>query len=525
MLNRLRNWLRTWLLGTAAAIEALAPIPKVPREIKTGAAEQIARNRGLLTPFGSPPVFANRRQVFEAPAPTFAADAQLAQDWNQGEGIQWAMNASYGGEGIGFLGYAYLAELSQRPEYRRISEIPAEEMTRKWIKFTSKSGKDITEKLKDLDDACERLKLRERFRQMAELDGLFGRAQLYIDTGQTEDREELKIPLVVDKRKIAKGSLAGFRVIEPLWSYPLQYNSDNPLRPDFFVPQTWSVQGMEVHRTRLLTFIGRPMPDLLKPAYAFGGLSLSQMAMPYVQNWLRTRQSVSDLIHSFSIMVLQTDLGTVLDTGAMANLIKRVEMATAFRDNRGLQVVGEDEALTNVSAPLSGLEALQAQSQEQMASVAQIPLVKLLGITPSGLNASSDGEIRVFYDHVKAGQEKFFGDNLTIALNVIQLSEFGAIDPDIGYEFIPLWELDEAAQGAVNKSNADTDAVYVEAGVIDQEEVRDRIKADPKSGYANLAGPAPEPPEIDEDLPGGEVSASGNPAKSTEPRAVERSGA
>ncbi|MGF6605041.1 hypothetical protein P3T23_009802, partial [Paraburkholderia sp. GAS448] len=47
---------------------------------------------------------------------------------------------------------------------------------------------------------------------------------------------------------------------------------------------------------------------MLKPAYAFGCLSLSQIAKPYVDNWLRTRQSVSDLLHSFSTMVLKTNL-------------------------------------------------------------------------------------------------------------------------------------------------------------------------------------------------------------------------
>lgn len=529
MLNRFRNWLRTWLLGSAAAI--IAPIEEEARKgivVSTGVVAQISRNRGLLTPMSAAPVFATRRQVFEAARPVFAADGEtpMARDWNGSQTLSWAVETSYGGEGIGFLGYPYLAELSQRPEYRRISEIPAEEMTRKWIRFTSKSGGDKKGVIEKLTEACESFKLRERFRQMAELDGLFGRAQLFVDIkGTRDDREELKLPLVVDKRKIERGSLLGFNIVEPMWSYPLQYNSDNPLRPDFFVPQSWSVQGFEVHRTRLLTFVGRPMPDLLKPAYAFGGLSLSQMALPYVNNWIRTRQSVSDLIHSFSIMVLATNMSNTLDTGAMADLIKRVEAAVAFRDNRGLQVIDKEaETLTNVAAPLSGLDSLQAQSQEQMASVAQIPLVKLLGITPSGLNASSDGEIRVFYDHVKAGQEKFFGDNLKVALDLIQLHEFGAIDVDIGYEFVPLWELDEAGQSAIEKTEADTAAVYIEAGVIDPEEERDRLKATPKSRYTTLKGPAPEPPDMGEGEIEGE-SPSGNPAKSLgEPKKTTMAG-
>src|SRR5436309_2878 len=37
-------------------------------------------------------------------------------------------------EGLAFLGYPYLAELAQRPEYRTASALIAEDMTREWIK-------------------------------------------------------------------------------------------------------------------------------------------------------------------------------------------------------------------------------------------------------------------------------------------------------------------------------------------------------------------------------------------------------
>ncbi|WP_163360700.1 anti-CBASS protein Acb1 family protein, partial [Klebsiella aerogenes] len=74
------------------------------------------------------------------------------------------------------------------------------------------------------------------------------------------------------------------------------YNTTNPLAADWYKPALWYVQGRPVHATRLLTFVGREVPDLLKPAYSFGGLSMSQMAKPYVDNWLRTRASVADLI-------------------------------------------------------------------------------------------------------------------------------------------------------------------------------------------------------------------------------------
>lgn len=62
----------------------------------------------------------------------------------------------------------------------------------------------------------------------------------------------------------------------------------------------------------MIDLISRPVPDMLKPAYNFGGLSLVQIAEPYVNNWLRTRDSVGDMLHSFSLSGIMTDMSQAL---------------------------------------------------------------------------------------------------------------------------------------------------------------------------------------------------------------------
>ena len=64
---------------------------------------------------------------------------------------------------------------------------------------------------------------------------------------------------------------------KPTWSYPGVYNSSDPLAEDFYKPHTWYVFGKEVHRSRFLTLLSREVPDMLKPAYSFGGISMSQL--------------------------------------------------------------------------------------------------------------------------------------------------------------------------------------------------------------------------------------------------------
>jgi hypothetical protein len=146
----------------------------------------------------------------------------------------------------------------------------------------------------------------------------------------------------------------------------------------------------------------------------------------------------------------------------------------------------ESEEVENVATPLSGLDLLQSQAQEHMCSVSGTPVVKLLGIQPAGLNASSQGELTTWYDWVAAFQEKLFRPNLTKVIDFVQLSLWGEVDPDITFVFEPLQELTEKELADKRKVEADTDVALIEGGIITPEESRTRLAAEPEGPYAGI---------------------------------------
>ncbi|MFY3690851.1 anti-CBASS protein Acb1 family protein, partial [Achromobacter xylosoxidans] len=209
--------------------------------------------------------------------------------------------------------------------------------------------------------------------------------------------------------------------------------------------------------------------------------------IPYVNNWLKTRQAVANLIDGFSVGVFKTNLQSILSGDPGDDVFARIDVFNRTRTNRGVFAVNkEDEEFGFENVPLSGLDALQNQSLEQLCVVPGIPLVKYTGITPSGLNATVEGEIRVFYDEMVSAQEAVFRDPLQQCLEVIQLSEFGEIDPDITFSFVPLWQMSEKELAEVRKLDADTGAVLIESAAISPQEERERVAADETNGYHSL---------------------------------------
>jgi phage-related protein (TIGR01555 family) len=530
MLDRVKSWLINKLSRpTAPSVPAVTAKPKRPMYISAALLERTAQamraeNPQTFVTYKAPDLPPNVRPDKPPAGVKLAHDEMPAMALDSSAPVfGWLNQYSQFGCGLFFPGYPYLAELTQISEYRAPSETTSTEMTRKWLEHVSKSGGDKSEKIAQIDARMKELKVRELFERAALLDGEFGRAQIMLNIKGQDSDEARQLPLDLSPAGIKKGSLVSLACIEPYWSTPFSWNAMYPERADFYKPQSWYIMGRKTHSSRLLTFIGREVPDLLKPAYNFGGISLSQLMQPYVNMWLRTRKAVNDLVNNFSITMLATNMAATLEEGQSVDsptgLLARLALFTQSRNNQGVGAIDKDsEEILQVNTPLSGLSELQAQSQEHMAAPGHIPLIKMFGVTPTGLNATGEGEIKVWYDWIAAFQAKFFGPHYDVLLKAVQLDLFGAIDDDIAYQWVPLDEPTQKELAEIRKSDADAGTAYINAGVISPDEERERLQDDPQSGYNNLSGPAPEPeePEGDIETDPSDLAAQGNEHASTE---------
>jgi len=381
----------------------------------------------------------------------------------------------------GFPGFAHLSMLAARAEYRAMAEITAGELTRAWISLhsTSVTGSSGA-KISALNKAMRDTSLPQIIQMAALHDALYGRAQILLDI----PGHDLSTPLVLDKRTIARGSHIKLKTIEAIWTTPVAFNSLDPKAPDFYKPSSWYMLGQQVHSSRLLTVITRPLPNMLAPAFNFSGMSLSQLAEPTVNNWLRTRQSVSDLVANFSTIVLKTSMNQVL-TGADdgTDLMARVDLFNATRSNRGIMLIDKDrEEIVQLAVPLGELAELQGASQGHQCSVSRIPAIILTGISSN----SSAGSLKVFWDYISGQQESYWRSPIDTVIKILQLSMWGEIDPDIGFSFTHLRQSNPKELAAIRTADCTAAGNYIDAGVVRPEEVREKIARDPESKYRGL---------------------------------------
>lgn len=397
-----------------------------------------------------------------------------------------------------FVGYPVLANVSQEALIRAGVETIADEMTRKNIKvvYNDDTTEDCEKEINDLEKELERFKIKGLLNDAAQKDGYFGGCLIYIDVGDLDDDEKLE-PLVLDKKTFKKGMLKGFRVIEPINVYPAEYNTTDPTDKYYFNPEYWYILGKKYHSSRFLYIASNEVPVLLKAAYNFFGISRSQLALDYIAHFVENREAAQNLLEKFSLTCWKTNMGQVLQGDSCSELVKRVKMFNKMRNNdRTVVLDKETEDMVQINTPLSGVREIVEMSLNLLTAVWRIPKIKYIGEGEGGLNASSREQMRSFYDFIASQREKMFSEPVDKIIKILQLNMGKEINDALGFVFPPMIELDDTELASLNKTKADRDIAYINAGVLSQEEVRQSLSLDKTSGYSMIdVDNMPEPQE------------------------------
>ena len=304
-------------------------------------------------------------------------------------------------------------------------------------------------------------------------------------------------PLVLKKETFKKGTFRGFKVIEPINIYPGSYNTSDPTSKDYFKPEYWYVLGRRYHASRFIYIASNEAPLLLKPAYNFFGIPRAQLALDYVAQFVANRESAQELLNKFSLTCWKTNMAQELQGKSLGDLTNRAKLFNKMKHNTGVMLLDkETEDMVQINTPLGGVREIVEMSLNLLTAVWRIPKIKYLGEGEGGLNASSVEQMRSFYDFILSQKEKVLTQPMETVLKIFQLDLGYDINEALGFKFPSLVEMDESERANLNKLQADRDNIYLAAGVISQEEVRQRLSMDKNSGYSMIdIDDVPEMPE------------------------------
>lgn len=387
-----------------------------------------------------------------------------------------------------FVGYGVLQQIAQQGLIRACIQTVSDDLSRKWIKI---DGCDDPQKLEIIENELKKLHIKDLFHKAVTTTGYMGGAFIFIDTGE----DDLTLPLAINdlSAELKEGSKVKFVVVDPVNVSPIEYNCIDPLRDDYMRPRMWQVLGKRVHASRLLSFVENQPPMLLKPNYNFLGIPQAQILWDYVMHFNQTRASTARLLEKISLLVVQTDMDAVLsDEHGIELFDAKMEFLERYRNNDSVFVCDkESEGVMNVQTTIAGCTDVVRQSLELIACINRTPAVKLLGISPSGFNATGESDLKNYYDYIASKQE-LYREQIQTIINVIQLCEFGNIDPAITFKFEPLNEENKASQAMTAQTKIGALTQLVDRQAMSAEELRTAVREDEDLGLSFLDEEMPE---------------------------------
>lgn len=392
-----------------------------------------------------------------------------------------------------FIGYGALQQIAQNGMIRACVQTVADDITREWIEVQGGDDTD-PETVRDIADTLDqKYHLKDLIHQAAATVGFMGGAFIFIDTGA--EGEDLTLPLRVSSlsAEMSQGMDLKFTLVDPVNVTPGEYNATNPLKQDYMQPKWWWVLGQRVHASRLITVCDNQPPMLLRPSYNFLGIPQAQILWDYVLHWNECRINTAELLKKISLLVMQTDTQAIFSTpGGVQNFDVRMQALQRYRDNNSVFVCDkQDEAVSNVQTSTAGCTDIVRQSLEMIAAINRTPAVKLLGISPSGFNATGESDIKNYCDHVRTKQE-LYRSAITQCLHAIEIAENGKIDPSITFEFKPLNSDNDSAKAMNAQTRINTLGAALDRQIISPEEMRTAVKADPDMGLSFIEDDLPD---------------------------------
>jgi hypothetical protein len=147
--------------------------------------------------------------------------------------------------------------------------------------------------------------------------------------------------------------------------------------------------------------------------------------------------------------------------------MQSMDLMRLMQSNEGMTVIDAEDEFETQTYSFAGLpEALNMLGQ-QISGALGIPLTRLFGQSPTGMDATGEGDLRNYYDLVKATQEARLRRPLKKIFEVLWHSTLGGEPPDtFNFQFNSLRQLDELEKAELAERDAGTIVSLHGAGII-----------------------------------------------------------
>ncbi|MBR2526582.1 DUF1073 domain-containing protein [bacterium] len=395
-----------------------------------------------------------------------------------------------------FIGFQACAILTQNWLINKACLLPTKDAIRPDYELsyvttdeTEVIDKDFLTKITDLSNDAKKFNIKEVARTFAEKKRQFGQCLAY----PIVEGADYSNPFNIDS--IKPDSYKGMTVIDPVWYQAILDDEaiSDPTSLRYMKPTYFQMpNGVKVHHSWCIFNTNGDVPDILKPTYRWGGYPIPQLIYKRAYAAEKTANEAPMLAQSKRLLI--TDINPKNYFVNQRETEEQLKVLCNFRDNFGVMTKRPGESVQQIDTSLTDLDEVIMTQFQLTAAAAGITATKLLETQPKGFNSTGDYEDKNYKLTCVSIQKEDYIPILDFHYRLLSMSKYG-IKRDYTINFKEIDTPTEKERAEINEIKARTDATYIDAGILTQDEVRDNLIKSPNSDYADISN------DIDEEYP------------------------
>lgn len=273
------------------------------------------------------------------------------------------------------------------------------------------------------------------------------------------DGQKLDTPLRIET--VGRNAFKGIYPLDRWTAQPVLTDLVREFGPDLGKPTFYDVNadntnvlaGQRVHYTRVVRIDGVDLPFYQRMAENLWGQSIIERLWDRLLAFDSTTQGAAQLVYKAHLRTYSIEgLREILAAGGPASkgLAAQIDFARLMQSNEGMTLMDSKDKFEAHSYSFSGLDTVLLQFSQQLSGALQIPLVRLFGQSPAGLNATGESDIRNYYDGIGQQQEHRLRSPLSRILHLSWRSIFGQPMPaGSNFNFRPLWVMSDGEKANI----------------------------------------------------------------------------
>lgn len=362
---------------------------------------------------------------------------------------------------------------------QHVCGIIPDDITRQWFTLGGVDPKDW----RVLERCRRRTALGSRINEGLRWGRLYGGAAgILLLRGQERMLEQ---PLELDS--ILPGTFAGLYIVDRWCGITPEMGLVRDIGdPDFGLPEFYRVEGGDgvvsarIHHSRVIRFTGRELPWLERAAELYWGESEVEALYRDVVKHDNVSENMAALTFRANVDVMEVEgldqLFSLSSGAAQRRFWTTMQAQAVLQSNFGTRLVNKGDQIHNTQYTFTGLQEVYDSMCLDLSGASRIPMTKLFGRSPAGMNATGESDMRNYYDYVDTLRESKLRPVLERLLPVVCMSELGGVPDGLEISFPPLWTptAREVAEIAEKKAAAIRD--IFQAGLLQADTAQKELK-------------------------------------------------